>query len=200
MTKIPTQFSRAAKNYLTSLNECITDSCFDNIENLAKDILQAWLNNKQVFICGNGGSAANALHIANDLFYGIGACGSAPIMPGVKAEALPASIGIVTCLANDTGYENIFSHQLAVKADPGDVLLVLSGSGNSKNVVNAIQKSKDLNMKSHAIVAFDGGKCKQIAENTIHFHINDMQIAEDTQLIVGHICMQWLNKHKPQKT
>ena len=152
-----------------------------------------------MFICGNGGSAANALHIANDLFYGIGACGPAPVIPGVKAEALPASVGIVTCLANDTGYENIFSHQLAVKAGPSDVLLVLSGSGNSKNVVNAILKSKELKMKSHAIVAFDGGKCKQIAQNTIHFQVNDMQIAEDTQLIVGHICMQWLNKNKPQK-
>ena len=105
--------------------------------------------------------------------------------------------GIVTCLANDIGYENIFSHQLQVKAAADDILIVLSGSGNSKNILKALRTAKQLKMKSVAILAFDGGESLSLADVSIHFSINDMQIAEDTQLIVGHICMQWLSRNKP---
>ena len=116
---------------------------------------------------------------------------------GIKVEALPANPGIITCLANDTGYENIFSHQLEVKGKSGDMLIALSGSGNSDNIVRAIRTARRIGISSYAIVAFDGGICKKEADKSIHFEINDMQIAEDTQLIVGHICMQWLSKNKP---
>ena len=173
-------------------------SILDEIKNLTEQLHEAWINRRQVFICGNGGSAANALHMANDFHYGIGACGPGPKLPGLRVEALPANIGILTCLANDTGYENIYSHQLRVKANPGDLLIVLSGSGNSSNVVNALTTARELGMRSSAIVAFSGGRCKELADQAIHFPINDMQIAEDTQLIIGHLCMQWLNTHKPQ--
>ena len=155
------------------------------------------MNKRQVFVCGNGGSAANALHIANDLHYGIGACGPAPIIPGMRVEALPANTGIITCLANDTGYENIYANQLEVRANENDILIALSGSGNSINIVKAIETAKQLKMQSVAILAFDGGQCKNLADLAIHFPIDDMQIAEDTQLIIGHLCMQWLNSHKP---
>ena len=158
----------------------------------------AWVNQRQVFLCGNGGSAANALHIANDMHYGIGACGPL-IIPGMRVEALPANTGIITCLANDTGYENIYSNQLKVRANQDDVLIALSGSGNSGNIVNAIKTARDLGMRSVAILAFDGGQCKELADLSIHFPINDMQLAEDTQLIIGHLCMQWLNSHKPNQ-
>ena len=156
-------------------------------------------NGGKLLLCGNGGSAANALHMANDLHYGIGACGSDQAIVGMRVEALPSNSGIITCLANDTGYENIYAQQLKVKADPDDIVIVLSGSGNSPNVVNALLEAKELNMMSYAIVAFDGGRCKELADEVIHFEIDDMQIAEDTQLVVGHLCMQWLNAHKPNR-
>lgn len=163
---------------------------------MAADLQEAWFNKRQVFICGNGGSAANALHIANDFHYGIGACGPEPKLPGLRVEALTANTGILTCLANDTGYENIYAHQLLVKANPSDLLIVLSGSGGSLNVVNALKTAHRLEMTSYAIVAFDGGECAKLADHLIHFPIKDMQIAEDTQLIVGHLCMQWLSTYK----
>ena len=112
-------------------------------------------------------------------------------------EALPANAGIITCLANDTGYDNIFAHQLRVKGRRDDLLLVLSGSGNSTNVVRALETAKQLEMKTFAIVAYNGGRCCELADFPIHFIIDDMQIAEDTQLVVGHLCMQWLNANKP---
>ena len=99
---------------------------------------------------------------------------------------------MLTCLDNNLRYDNIYSEQIRVKGNPGDVLIVLSGSGNSANVVKAIEAANELKMKTFAILGFTGGHCKRLAQYPIHFEIEDMQIAEDLQLIVGHICMQWL--------
>ena len=86
--------------------------------------------------------------MANDLHYGIGACGPGTKLPGLRIEALPANSGVITCLANDTGYENIFSHQLQVKARAGDVLIALSGSGNSPNIVRALECANNIGIVS----------------------------------------------------
>ena len=106
---------------------------------------------------------------------------------------MPANIAVVTCLANDVGYGEIFSEQLRVKAQPHDVLLVLSGSGNSENVVQALKVGNELRMSTFAILGYTGGQCRQLAQVAIHFPVDDMQIAEDLQLIVGHMCMQYLH-------
>ena len=198
MTDIKTtEFDKAARRYLTLLNTIFTPDILGKVELFSSFLYNAWVKRQQVFLCGNGGSAANALHIANDLHYGIGACGPPPIIPGMRVEALPANAAIITCLANDAGYENIFADQLKAKANKNDILIALSGSGNSANIVNAIKSANNLQMKSVAILAFNGGQCKELADLAIHFPIDDMQIAEDTQLIIGHLCMQWLNSHKP---
>ena len=199
MTLTISSFNKRSRNYLDQLNSCFSDAIIDQIEILAKDLLAAWVEGRNVYICGNGGSAANAMHLANDFHYGIGACGPGPKLPGLRVEALPANAGLITCLANDTGYENIYSHQIEVKGRPGDLLIVLSGSGNSGNVVKALETSKRMGLRSCAILAFSGGKCLELVDVPIHFLIDDMQIAEDTQLIVGHLCMQWLNSNKPEK-
>ena len=178
------------QGYLTRLNDVTRDHDWSEVEHLAEHMLQAVRENRQVFICGNGGSAGNAMHLANDFLYGIAPGGNA-----LKVEALPANSAILTCLGNDIGYENIFAHQLKVKANPNDILIVLSGSGNSPNILAALDEAKSGEMISFAILGYDGGKAKQQADHAIHFEVNDMQIAEDTQLIVGHMLMQYLN-HK----
>jgi len=189
-------FEKVASQYLRSVFEAFNSKTYKAIEQLANDLLECWISGSAVYICGNGGSAANAVHIANDLIYGIGACSSTSRVPGLDVEAITSNTGILSCLGNDTGYENVFSLQLDVKGKPGDILLVLSGSGNSANVVKALEKAKVIGMKSYAILGFTGGKCLELADIPIHFKINDMQVAEDTQLIVGHICMQWLSNQK----
>ena len=199
MSSETTMFLESARSYLSLLQEGFSEEILLKTERLAIDLKKAWIERRQVFICGNGGSAANALHMANDFHYGIGACGEGIKLPGLRVEALPANTGILTCLANDTGYENVYAHQLEVKANHGDVLIVLSGSGNSANVVNALKTAQKLGLYSYAIVAFGGGECRQLANEAIHFSIDDMQIAEDTQLIIGHLCMQWLSINKPHQ-
>jgi D-sedoheptulose 7-phosphate isomerase len=197
MTLAQTSFGLQAQAYLQRLQGCFTAENLDAVATLAQALRRAWVDGRQVFICGNGGSAANALHMANDLHYGIGACGPGPKLPGLRVEALPANSGVITCLANDTGYDNIYAHQLEVKARTQDLLIVLSGSGNSANVIRALETATNLSMTSFAVVAFSGGRCRELADVAIHFSVDDMQIAEDTQLVVGHLCMQWLNANKP---
>jgi len=190
-------FVGTASNYVETLQSCFTKRIFCEVEKLALHLHQARLDGRKVFICGNGGSAANALHIANDLHYGIGSCSNGNELPGIRVEALPSNTALITCLANDKGFENIFSQQLTTKATRGDILIVLSGSGNSPNIVKALEIGKSLHMTSFAVLGYSGGLCYELADIPIHFAINDMQIAEDIQLIVGHICMQWLSRNKP---
>lgn len=199
MTLTQSSFALSAGDYLQRLQHCFSAEVLASVETLAKELRQAWIDGRHVYICGNGGSAANAMHMANDFHYGIGACGPGPNLPGLRVEALPANAGIITCLANDIGYVNIYSHQLQVKGRPGDLLIVLSGSGNSANVVQALETANEMGLTTFAILAYAGGRCRELAKVPIHFAIDDMQIAEDTQLVVGHLCMQWLNKHKPSQ-
>ena len=198
MNSSKTSLKKISRNYIKTLHDVFDDKIFDLVEKLAYDLQKIWREDRNLFICGNGGSAANAIHIANDLHYGIGACGSEPLVRGLKVEALPSNSAIITCLANDTGYENIYSHQLKNKARKGDLLLVLSGSGNSPNICSVLETAKEMEIYSYAILAFSGGRCLEKANCPIYFPINDMQIAEDTQLIIGHLCMQWLSQNKPK--
>jgi D-sedoheptulose 7-phosphate isomerase len=107
-------------------------------------------------------------------------------------HSLSANPSTLTCLANDEGYDHVFSLQLAVLAREGDVLVTFSGSGNSPNILEALQEAKKVGMTSYAVLGYSGGKAKALADVPIHFAIDDMQIAEDAQLIVGHMLMQWL--------
>jgi D-sedoheptulose 7-phosphate isomerase len=111
--------------------------------------------------------------------------------------ALPANPAVLTCLANDIGYADIFAQQLTVLARRGDILIVLSGSGNSPNIVRALEKARELGLTSFAILGYSGGKSLRLADHPIHFAVDDMQIAEDLQTIVGHMVMQRLCGRRP---
>jgi len=176
------------KHYTAKITHALTHDAISQVQDLGEALLEAWSEGNSTYLCGNGGSAGNAIHLANDFLYGVGVKNGA----GMRVEALSANPAVITCLANDIGYENIYAEQLKVKAREGDVLIVLSGSGNSLNVVKALETGNSLGMKTFAILGFSGGQCKELAQCPIHFEIDDMQIAEDLQLIVGHICMQWL--------
>ena len=181
-------------DYSSRLQAVLATSDWFAVTQLAKDMQLCWQEGRRVFFCGNGGSAGNAIHLANDFLYGIAKRSGG----GLKVMALSDNPAVITCLANDLGYEHIFSEQLAVQAEKGDLLIALSGSGNSPNIVRVIEQAKSMGVKSYAVLGFTGGKCKQLADVPIHFPVNDMQIAEDLQIIVGHMLMQWLYANRPQ--
>jgi len=181
-------FTDQAREYAQRLGALLQSVELEGVAALAGELKACWSDGRQVFICGNGGSAANAAHLANDFLYGI----SKHSGSGIRVSALSANPSVLTCLANDCGYDAIYSMQLAVQARAGDVLIVLSGSGNSPNIVRALEQARAMRLKSYAILGYDGGKAKAMADVPIHFEIDDMQISEDMQLIVGHMVMQWL--------
>ncbi len=164
------------------------------VATLGHDLLDCWKTGRQVFMAGNGGSAGNAVHLANDFLYAM----SKRPGSGMRIHALPANPAVLTCLANDEGYDQIYSLQLGVLARANDVLIVYSGSGNSPNILRALEEARRIGMRSYAVLGYTGGKAKALADVPIHVEVDDMQIAEDTQLIFGHMLMQWLSKHRDQ--
>jgi len=182
------RFDQQVNSYIERLKEGLGLIPITQVELLVDAFELAWNDKKTIYLCGNGGSAGNSVHLANDFTYGAGVRRGI----GLRIEALPANSAVVTCLANDIGYDKIYSEQLRVKADSGDVLVVFSGSGNSPNVVNALKMGNELGMKTFAILGYSGGACKELAQVPIHIPIDDMQISEDLQLIIGHILMQRL--------
>ena len=186
--KKPAAITKFAADYLERLKKSCDLYPLPQIELLGESLLDCWKTGKQVFIFGNGGSAGNAIHLANDWIYGI----SKIFGSGLRITALPANSSVVTCLANDEGYDSIFSYQLAVLARPGDLVIALSGSGNSPNIVKALEYAKGAKLKSFAILGYAGGKALGLADHTIHVPVQDMQLSEDAQLIIGHLLMQWL--------
>ncbi|RJE75762.1 phosphoheptose isomerase [Pseudoalteromonas sp. MSK9-3] len=173
--------------YVNALTETLRQLDTDALSLFVDTLLNMREKRGTLYLCGNGGSAANAIHLANDFTFGINPQGNA-----LKVEALPANSSILSCLGNDIGYDNIFSHQLKVKAEQHDILLVLSGSGNSQNIINAISQANKIGMATVGILGFDGGKAKTLLDQPFHFDIQDMQISEDTQVILGHILMKAL--------
>ncbi len=128
-----------------------------------------------VYLCGNGGSAANAMHMANDL-----------VAANVRAHALTADIATLTAIANDFGYHYVFSRQLAAFGQPGDLLIVLSGSGNSENILQALASAQMMEIASVAIVG--GGDAASEADYVM-LTPGGMQAAEEQQLEIGHAAM-----------
>ena len=188
------QLDKFCASYAKNLNDLLGSTDWSGVAQLGMDMRECWLEGRQVFFCGNGGSAGNAIHLANDYLYGIAKRTGA----GLKVQALSANPAVMTCLANDVGYDSIYSEQLAVLANTGDLLIVLSGSGNSPNILRVLEQATSMGVKSFAILGYNGGKCKSLADLSIHFPIDDMQIAEDMQLVVGHMLMKWLYKNQPE--
>ena len=148
-------------------------------------LVNAVLKANRVFICGNGGSAANAIHMANDF-----------ISVGVKAHALTGDVSTLTAIANDYSYEEVFSRQLFVLAEEGDLLIVLSGSGNSKNVAQALAAADKIGMDTFAITGSfnDPNVCTQMAKGNLRMG-RDMQEAEEAQVHLGHTVMRKIRDH-----
>lgn len=174
------------ENYKKRLISTVESLDQNDILFLKNKLLDAELNEKQVFLCGNGGSAGNCNHIVNDFIYGA----KKHLKNGFKIESLTSNQSVITCLANDTGYDKIFTGQLESKASSGDLLICLSGSGNSPNIIKAIDFANSNEIYTLSILGYDGGRAKKISNFSIHTEVNDMQISEDMQLVIFHMVMQ----------
>jgi D-sedoheptulose 7-phosphate isomerase len=186
--EVPTA-AEIVSSYWSTLEHAWVGHDWSEFVTLLEAMRRCWRENRQVFLCGNGGSAANAIHLANDLLYGVDKATGR----GLRVTALPSNPAVLTCLANDIAYADIFAQQLTVLADPGDVLIAFSGSGNSPNIVSALVRARKLGMTSFAVLGFEGGHALDLADHPIFFPVNDMQVSEDLQMMVGHMVMKYLS-------
>ena len=145
----------------------------------------ARISGHRIFICGNGGSAATASHFCCDFNKGV----SEHQEQKYDLECLSDNVPTMMAVANDIGYEEIFRFPLKNKMKAGDVFIGISGSGNSQNVVNAMEYAKSIGGTTIAIVGYSGGKLKEIADHCIHVNVHNMQIAEDVHMILDHLMM-----------
>jgi D-sedoheptulose 7-phosphate isomerase len=177
-----------AKKYFDKKIEIIKKINFENIESTINIIKKAWNKKKQIFTIGNGGSALTAQHFVTDWNKSIFMKHKKPFL----GKCLVDNIGLISAYSNDISYEQIFTAQLKNLAMPGDVLIAISGSGNSRNVINAVKYSNINKIHTISLVGFNGGELIKIAKNSIHIESSDMQIIEDFHLSIGHIIMQKL--------
>jgi D-sedoheptulose 7-phosphate isomerase len=174
------------EEYCTRLKEVLDSLDTEKIVVCLNVIRRAFIEGQQIFIMGNGGSAATSSHIACDLNKGV----SGDLEKKFKVISLNDNVPTMLATANDISYEDIFVEQLKNFLKPGDVVIGISGSGNSKNILKAVEFANRNGGITIGLCGFDGGKLKQISQHSIHAEINDMQIAEDIHSIIGHMMMQ----------
>lgn len=154
--------------------------------NDALNLLQSTFENgNTVFTFGNGGSSSTASHFQNDFNKGV----SEYTEKKFNLLCLNDNVSTVMAIANDIGFEEIFRFQLTGHIKPGDVVLAISGSGNSKNVINAVEYAKEQGCKVIGLTGFGGGKLKELSDVSLHAPINSMQITEDIHMIFDHLMM-----------
>jgi len=170
-------------SYLEDLTSLLGRLPIPAIEDVISTLLYARYNHKQVIIMGNGGSAATASHFACDLGKGT----LKPGFPRFRVIALTDNMPLFSALANDFGYDHVFSEQLKSLIQPGDVAIAISGSGNSPNVLNAIQAARDLGAITIGFVGYDGGRLKGMVDLVVHVPCHCMEQVEDVHLVLEHL-------------
>jgi D-sedoheptulose 7-phosphate isomerase len=178
------------KNYIDNLTKTLNNLDVEAIENCANILLEAYENEKNIFICGNGGSAATASHFACDINKGV----SYGLEKRFKIMALTDNLATITAYSNDVGYDAVFVEQLKNFFNEGDVIIGISGSGNSSNVIKAVEFVNQNKGVSIGWTGFGGGKLKEISHYTVNANIDDMQISEDIHMTLVHIMMKALRK------
>jgi D-sedoheptulose 7-phosphate isomerase len=174
------------RSYLDRLLKTLDGMPVDDIARLSEMLYRAYSDGKQVFILGNGGSASTASHMAADL----GKNTIGPNMRRFRIMSLNDNIPLLTALSNDLGYDNMFAEQLQNLIQPGDVLIVISGSGNSPNVLKAMEYAQSRSAQVAALLGFGGGKASGLSDLNVVIDSDDYGVVEDAHLIVNHILVE----------
>jgi D-sedoheptulose 7-phosphate isomerase len=183
-----------AKDYFKKLQENLEKIDPSQIEKIVDILLQTWKNGQQIFIVGNGGSAATASHFACDLGKGtikrVHDCAEKRIV----VSSLTDNVPLLTALANDVGYENVFAQQIYNQIKIGDILIVISGSGNSKNILKAIKIAQEKKAIVIGLLGSDGGKAKEIVDYCLIYNETHYERIEDAHSILAHLMKCWLKE------
>lgn len=174
------------KAYFEKMSNTISKVNLEEFELGIQLIKTAWLNNKQIITLGNGGSSMTALHFITDwnkMIY-------LKTQKQFRGRTLVDNMGLIMAYGNDISFEDVFVEQLKNVLQEGDLVIAISGSGNSPNVIKAVEYANNNGAVTLGLSGYSGGKLKQISQNNIWIDINDMQIVEDLHAMFGHVVMQ----------
>jgi D-sedoheptulose 7-phosphate isomerase len=181
------------RHYFSTVQQLLNDVPFEAVDAVIDALMNANLNGKTVYICGNGGSASTATHFGCDLAKRTITAGQ----PRFRVVALTDNVSIMTALGNDIGYDVIFSEQIIPLVREGDVVIGISGSGNSRNVLNAMEAARKGGAITVGFSGYDGGKLKGMVDLPVHIPSFNMAMVEDVHLMLEHaICERLLAKRQ----
>ena len=183
------------KNHIDELHNSLFKLNSQLIEKASEKILKTIKNNKQIFVCGNGGSAAIANHYVPDYLKLIRQ--NTKLKPLVKS--LSSDLELITAISNDMDYSKIFSYQAESLCKKGDLLIIISSSGNSPNVINLANWAKKKKIYSISFTGFNGGKLKKITNLNIHINVNNYGLVEDSHHILMHAIMHYIVRKNASK-
>lgn len=185
-SRIKSRIKSSVENHTRVLND---SNLQINIERIVTNSIKAFKNDKKMLFCGNGGSASDAQHIASELsgrFY--------KDRPPLYAEALHVNSSYMTAVANDYGYDETYARMVEASGRKGDVLVGISTSGNSPNVVKAMQSAKEIGMVTVGFTGCKGGKMKEICDIMIQVPSDDTPRIQEVHILVGHIICQLIEE------
>ena len=179
-------FKNKIKDYLDLETKVIASLDIDELNKTMNALLDCYNRGGTVYTCGNGGSASTATHMVCD--FGKGTCYE--LDKKFHFVCLNDNIPTIMAIANDDSYDNIFAYQLKDRLTKNDLLLAISGSGNSHNIIKAVDYAKEVGAKVIGMTGYSGGKLMKAADYHLHTPIDDMQITEDVHLIFNHMMMK----------
>lgn len=181
-------YAGTAQSYLSRLVTLLETFDRAQVDNAVKVIADTWQADRQIITLGNGGSSMTALHFINDwnksIFMATG--------KSFRGRSLVDNMGLVMSYGNDISFQDIFAEQLKNILQPGDLVIAISGSGNSENVIRAVRYANDNNGVTLGLCGYKGGRLKDLAQHVVWANVDDMQLSEDVHAIFGHIVMQRL--------
>lgn len=174
--------------YFDRLSRVIAALDKGSIDRAVSLVAQAWIGGKQIFTLGNGGSSLTALHFINDWNKSVFMASKRPF----RGRSLVDNIGLVMSYGNDISFQDIFVEQLKNLLQPSDLIIAISGSGNSENVIRAVNYANENGAVTLGLCGLKGGKLKQLAQHVLWVNVDDMQLSEDIHFMFGHMVMQRL--------
>ena len=178
-------YKNQIQDYIALEMETLKKLDVDSIDLAMNLLMKAYENKKKIYIFGNGGSSATASHFQNDFNKGI----SEYVDTKFNFTCLNDNVATLMAIANDIGFEEVFRFQLKNKLEAGDLVIAISGSGNSKNVILAVEYAKSLGNQVIGLTGYDGGKLKELSDVSLHADVMSMQVTEDIHMIFDHLIM-----------
>ena len=182
------------KSFFDEIKKCIEEIDINKVQEIADVLYTAWKNDRQVFILGNGGSASQASHMAADISKNSFSRVYDPKIKRFRIMALTDNISMLTAYANDIGYEEVFSQQLRNLIKEHDVLIVITGSGNSPNVIRAVEYAKEQNAITIGLLGFDGGRVKNMLDYELTVQSKNYGIVESVHPAIHHLIVNYFSK------